>query len=111
MKEIENELSEVTDWHQLGVQLGLTTGELESIEKDHSQNKRRKSEILICWLRNGNEVSWGALAKALKQCGYNTIAQKLRRNMPSLQKGYIFVLKIALVYNIVRCFILIWYRN
>ena len=86
-------MSEVTDWHQLGVYLELTQGQLENIDKDYPQNKRRKSEVLIRWRQNGNEVSWDALAKALEHCGYSAIAQKLRRKMPSLQKGYIFVLK------------------
>ena len=78
LKEIQNELGEVTEWHQLGVELGLPHAKLKEIENDYPQNQRRKVEVLDWWCRN-TEVSWIKLAKAVEEMGYTVLAEKLRR--------------------------------
>ena len=87
MREIENELSDVTEWHILAVQLELPPATWKQIEKDYSENKRRKTEVLLWWLQNA-QVSWEKLACALDNMGgYNNVAQKLRKKTSQITKG------------------------
>ena len=79
LKEIQNELGEVTEWHQLGVELGLPHAKLKEIESDYSQNQRRKVEVLDWWCQNTAEVTWIKLAKAVEEMGYTVLAERLRR--------------------------------
>lgn len=89
LREVENELREVAEWHQLGVQLGLTPGTLKTIENDHPRDAQRcKTEVLHFWLQNVGYVSWEKLAGALEAMGgYTTLAHKLRKKMPSIPNG------------------------
>ena len=84
LKEIKNELTEVTEWYQLGVELGLGAPQLREIERDHPQDTQRcKTEVLDWWLRNAPEVSWEKLAQALETMGgHATVTQKLRKKVP-----------------------------
>ena len=79
LKEIQNELGEVTEWHQLGLELGVPHAKLKEIENDYPQNQRRKVEVLDWWCRNTAEVSWIKLAKAVEEMGYILLAERLRR--------------------------------
>ena len=71
-------MGEVTEWHQLGVELGLPRAKLKEIENDYPQNQRHKVEVLDWWCRN-TEVSWIKLAKAVEEMGYTVLAERLRR--------------------------------
>ena len=79
LKEIHNELVEVTEWFQLGVQLGVPLFKLKAIKNDYPQNQHREVEMLDFWCCNTAEVSWIELAKAVKEMGYVVLAEKLRR--------------------------------
>ena len=79
LKEIQNEFGEVTEWHQLGLQLGVPHAKLKEIENDYPQNQRRKVEVLDWWCRNTAEVTWIKLAKAVEEMGYTVLAERLRR--------------------------------
>ena len=79
LKEIVNELGEVTEWYQLGLQLGIHVAKLKEIEKDYPQNQRRKIEMLVCWCQITPNVSWIELAKALENIGYIVLAERLKR--------------------------------
>ena len=72
-------MTEVTDWHQLGVQLGVPPCTLSIIEKNHPRDINRcKSEVLTWWLRNAKECSWKKMAQALEMMEYRVLADKLR---------------------------------
>ena len=91
LREIENELTEVTaaDWFPLGVQLGVRPATLREIEKNYPQDTQRcKTEVLDLWLRNAPEVSWKNLAQAVEAMGeYTAVAKRLRRKMPPKPQG------------------------
>ena len=71
-------MGEVTEWHQLGVELGLAHAKLKEIENDYPQNQRRKVEVLDWWCRNTAEVTWIKLAKVVEEMGYTVLAERLR---------------------------------
>ena len=91
LREIENELSEVTgaDWYPLGVQLGLRPATLREILNNYPLDTERcKQEVLHIWLRNAPDVSWKGLAQAVLALGrYESLAQKLRRKVSPGPKG------------------------
>ena len=80
LKLITNELKEVSKWHQLGVQLGLTPGLLDTIESNYPRDAERcKTEVLTWWLQNAEQRSWEKIAEALDKMEYKVLAEKLRR--------------------------------
>ena len=91
LREIENELSEVTatDWYPLGVQLGLRPPTLREILNNYPHDTQRfRQEVLHIWIRNAPEASWKSLAQAVQAIGrYESLAQKLRRKVPPMPKG------------------------
>ena len=91
LREIENELSEVTgaDWYPLGVQLGLRPPTLSEILNTYPLNTERcKQEVLHVWLRSTPEASWKSLAQAVQALGrYESLVQKLRRKVPPVSEG------------------------
>ena len=71
LREIQNQLRDVTKWHQLGVQLGVPAHELSIIENNHSRDAERcKTETLLWWLRNVDDISWEKLAQAVEELGH-----------------------------------------
>ena len=55
-----NALKNVSDWHQLGIQLGIPTSELRKIEEEYQRSDRRKTVV-----------------SALQQIGENTVAESV----------------------------------
>ena len=75
-------LKEVSKWHQLGIQLGLTPGLLNTIERNHPHDAERcKTEVLTWWLQNAEERSWEKIAEALNKIEYKVLAEKLKGKM------------------------------
>ena len=67
LKQVENELKEVTDWFSLGLQLEITIAKLDLIEKKHPKEPERcKLDVLDFWFANAQDRSWQALLKALE---------------------------------------------
>ena len=91
LKEIENELSEVTgaDWYPLGVQLGLRPPTLREIQNNYPLDTEQcRREMLDLWLCGAPDPSWKSLAQAVEALGrYESLAQKLRRKVTSVPKG------------------------
>ena len=83
VKEIQNELNEMTaaKWYQLGVQLGISSATLSTIESDYPRDAQRcTTEVIIRWLRNAPEFPWAKLAEAVEVMGgYAALAEKLRQ--------------------------------
>ena len=75
-----SELKTVTDWHLLGINLGLQTYELLQIERDHQGNERQKREMLDLWLRRTPDAGWKDVVSALKEMKENRVAESIRRN-------------------------------
>ena len=74
-------VSTVTDWHNLGLQLGLTMSQLKEIEQNLSYQiqglSRLRAEILNVWLRNSPNATWGDLITALRAIGENRVASDI----------------------------------
>ena len=83
LRDIQNELGDVTDWYQLGVQLGISTADLNQIRMNYPNNAQQcKTEVLDLWLRNSPECSWTKLAQAVEAMGrYAVLAEELRKKM------------------------------
>ena len=82
LKEVLNELKEVTKWHELGVQLGVPAHKLNAIDRQHTQDTdRSKTEVIIWWLQNIEDTSWKKLAQAVEEIEHKVLAKKLRETM------------------------------
>ena len=78
--DLSSELRTVTDWHKLGIHLGLQTYELIQIERDHHGNERRKQEMLNLWLRRKPDAGWRDVVSALEEMEENRVAESIRQN-------------------------------
>ena len=77
---LSSELKTVTNWYQLGINLGLQVYELKQIERDFQGNERRKQEMLDLWLRRNRDAGWRDVVSALRQMGENRVAESMRQN-------------------------------
>ena len=73
------ELRTVSDWYQLGINLGLQKYELNRIEQDYQGNKRQMQPMLDLWLRRTPNTSWKDLVSALDEMGENRVAERIRK--------------------------------
>ena len=83
LREIQNELNEMeaAKWYQLGMQLGVPTAILSTIESDHD-TQPRMTKAINWWFRNTPERSLAKLAEAVETMGgYAVLAEKLRQKM------------------------------
>ena len=66
----------VSDWHQLGVRLGLEMSQLREVEQSYHVGgvSRMKSEMLDLWLRSTPSASWEELVTALEEMGESVVA-------------------------------------
>ena len=78
--DLSSELKTVTDWHKLGIHLGLQAYELMQIERDHHGNERQKREMLDLWLRRKPDAGWRDVVSALEEMEENRVAESIRRN-------------------------------
>ena len=77
---LSNELTEVVDRHQLGIQLGIPPHLLAEIQANHASNQRLKTETLDLWLRRTPNASWEHVVKALRQIGQNRVAENIAKS-------------------------------
>ena len=84
-KEIISALKEITEPHQLGIQLGIEAYILRRFEKDHPGDvERQKAEVIDHWQRNcGNKCSWKDLADAIERMGTHSNLVKMLRDKHS----------------------------
>ena len=79
LKELSNALDSVTNWHSLGVKLGLNGHELYAIDKNfHGDNERCKYEMLSSYLQSAKLPTWKAVTDALQLMGEHTVASKIQ---------------------------------
>ena len=54
------------EWYDLGLQLKVRIGTLDSIKEDFTAAKHRLREMLKAWLTTGDNPSWKTLIDALR---------------------------------------------
>ena len=73
----------VTDWHSLGLQLGVTYHRLKTIQANNAQYpdslERCVADMFQTWLDNDLEPSYGKIGKALCAAGMPELAQQFCR--------------------------------
>ena len=75
---ILKQLKDVTEWHQLGIQLNVALSELRNIEQNYPRDAERcKSEMVNIWLKQDNDASWWKLAQALYTVGCHVLSKEL----------------------------------
>ena len=79
LKNIDQVLTEVADWHTLGIKLYLPDQTLKKIKIDYSASgtDRQRQEMISMWLKYDPEHSWSKLASALEETGNNTLSAKI----------------------------------
>ena len=81
-------------WFNIGVQLGLKVSDLETINYGQGLDLEGKfREMILSWLRLGQQCTWRALRKALKHCTVNLpkLAQQIKTNNGSDESQNCFV--------------------
>ena len=74
-----SELASVSDWHRLGLHLGVPDYELDQIKRSHPAEgcDEWKRETFSLWLRRTPSASWGDVVGALRRMRENTIAERI----------------------------------
>ena len=72
-------VSNVTDWHTLGLKLGLTMSQLSGINiTNHVHGVGRlKAEMFNAWLKSSPNASWADLITALKSMNEHRVANEI----------------------------------
>ena len=79
MKNVTRVLVPVTDWHNLGLQLGVPDYKLKQIQDNYPRDDSRcKTEMLSYWFNNAEEWSWDVIADALETIDYRKLANEIR---------------------------------
>ena len=78
MKNLSLELSTVSRWYQLGIQLGLQPSQLHQIEKAFpTEIDRCKIKMVDLWLQSTPGASWRHVITALRELGNRTAAERI----------------------------------
>ena len=79
VKELMAAVSNVSDWHALGIQLDLKMSQLRDIDVTYHKEglKRIKAEMFSAWLKSSSSASWNDLIKALKAIGEDIVASQI----------------------------------
>ena len=74
-----NELASVSDWHKLGLHLGVRDYELDQIKRSRPAEgcDGWKQETFSLWLRRTSSASWRDVVGALRRMRENTIAERI----------------------------------
>ena len=84
LRELLSVLEGVTEWHELGLHLGVKESALETIESGFRNPVDAKREMLKLWLKQDDQIpdaglgaTWRTLIKALRTMGYNVLAKQI----------------------------------
>ena len=77
LKRVVTAVKDVTEWYDLGLQLGLPDSTLRLIADNHDVKGRTRS-MLSEWLQYDPGASWEKLAGALTTIGKNVVAANIR---------------------------------
>ena len=97
VKNLSSELTEITNWYRLGLNLNLQTHELKKIQQDHAHrgSDQQMLEMLDKWLRRTPTATWDDVVTALQQMGENRVAENIRqkhKRRPSKPNAFCFSL-------------------
>ena len=86
---VEAAVRNVTEWHELGQQLGLTICQLRGIELTFYMHglDRLKAEMLNLWLRNSPDATWGDLITALRAMNENRAVRDIEADYSTTSNG------------------------
>lgn len=86
LKDLVNELREVTNIHGLGIQLEVPSAKLREFEANYSQDlERQKIELVEFWLRTQVNASWNLLVEALHNNGDVCLSARIKKKyLPGL---------------------------
>ena len=80
---LSSELTTVTNWYRLGINLNLQKHELDKIQQSYvfmdQQNDQRMLQMLDKWLRCSPNATWEDIVSALEQMGENRAAENIRQ--------------------------------
>ena len=79
LKNVVVAVREVTEWYDLGLQLGLPDHVLKLISS-HPDIASHKRMMVSEWLQYDTKASWEKLATVLEAIGKRVIANKIRRS-------------------------------
>ena len=79
VRQVNHALRNVSDWHSLGIELGLAYPKLEIIKIDKQNvTSECKSAMIAAWLKGqGRPPSWAVLQAALREIGENRAADQI----------------------------------
>ena len=70
-------VSTVTDWHKLGLRLGIAMCKLRELEMSYQGVDRLKAEMFDVWLKNSPRATWGDLIIALRAMDEHTVVSDI----------------------------------
>ena len=85
LQELLSILEDVTEWHQLCLNLGVKESSLETVDSGFRNPMDAKREMLKLWLKQAHQIAgdagvgatWRSLIKALTNMGYNVLAKRI----------------------------------
>ena len=78
IKDLTFELSGVVKWFDLGIQLDMSTSQLEIIREDHrNQTNACKTAMLVMWQNQTPNASWSTVVEALQRIDMQTLAKNI----------------------------------
>ena len=94
VKNLITALKEVIDWKLLGVQLKMSTTDLETIEHDYRLLNDQKIKLFTLWLKRDTQASWENILDALKQMDLHELARRVQSEFcPAGIKGHQLILQ------------------
>ena len=77
---LTRELSDVTDPHKLGINLGINPAQVTILLKNATGDiERQKSNVLEHWLNNDLDASWPTLVKTLRNINHVALGDRLEK--------------------------------
>ena len=74
---LHNELKDIVDWFELGIQLRFKISTLEEIKQSHNGNVARCKHDMLIRYSKYKKASWGMIVQALIEMKENVIAQRI----------------------------------
>ena len=77
-----NELTGISDWFTLGLNLGVPHHQLEEVRRNYYSVEGLgacRRETLVLWLQRTPNASWGDMVGALQQIGENIVAERIEQ--------------------------------
>ena len=76
-----NELTGISDWSTLGLNLGVPYCLLKEIRSNYSTEGcgACRRETLVLWLKHTPNASWRDVVQALRQMGENAVAERIEQ--------------------------------